>query len=252
MFVIRLKGFADPALATYDGVEVGIAQLGAGMRALREARCQIVCFAGLVARPDFRDLKPDLRGMAALPAAIAAARRGDDGLLAFLVGVFEREGFSVEGAHEVMADLTLAAGPLGSHAPSDRDLGDIARAMESARAIGALDIGQAAVCCAGLVLALEAQEGTDAMLARVADLPEAIRGAQPLPRGVLAKVCKPGQEARIDLPTIGPETVRGAARAGLAGIVGEAGRVLVLEKAEVASLADALGLFVFGASVWPP
>ncbi len=248
--MIRLKGFADPALAAYDGVDVGIAQLGAGMRALRRAGCQSVCFAGVVPRPDFRDLKPDMRGLAALPAAIAAARRGDDGLLTFLVGEFEREGFAVEGAHEVMAGLTLNVGALGRHGPGPEHQGDIARALEVARAIGALDIGQGAVCCDGLILALEAQEGTDMMLARVTDLPEAIRGTRARRRGVLVKACKPQQEARIDLPTIGPETVRRAAWAGLAGIAGEAGLILVLSPGEVISLADELGLFVTG--VAPP
>ena len=250
--MIRLKGFADSALAGYDGVDVGIAHLGAGMRALREAGCESVCFAGVVARPDFRDLKPDMRGLAALPAAIAAARRGDDGLLAFLVGEFEREGFKVEGAHEVMAGLTLSFGALGRHEPAPEHQGDIARALEVARAIGALDIGQGAVCCEGLILALEAQEGTDAMLARVALLPEAIRGTHARRRGVLAKASKPGQEARIDLPTIGSETVRGAARAGLAGIAGEVGLILVLDREDVISLADELGLFVVGAPPWQP
>jgi UDP-2,3-diacylglucosamine hydrolase len=247
LFVIRLKGFADPALNEFDGDDAGVAELGKAIGALRQGGCQSVCFAGIVARPNFRDLKPDLRGLSALPGAVAAARQGDDRLLSFLIGEFEREGFSVEGAHQVMAELTLEAGPMGRHAPRPEHLGDIDRAMEVARAIGALDVGQGAVCCEGLILALEAQEGTDAMLARVADLPETIRGSPTRRRGVLVKACKPNQDARIDLPTIGPATLRGAARAGLAGVVGEAGLVLVLDRAAVISLADELGLFVIGA-----
>ena len=216
------------------------------MDALRRAGCAGVCFAGSVTRPDFRDLKPDLRGLAALPGAIAAARQGDDRLLTFLIGEFEKEGFAVEGAHEVMAGLTLEIGTLGRHAASAEQTADIARAMEVARAIGALDVGQGAVCCDGLILALEAQEGTDAMLARVADLPEAIRGTPDRPRGVLAKACKPGQDVRMDLPTIGPATLRHASRAGLAGVAGEAGLILVLDREAVIALADELGLFVVG------
>jgi DUF1009 family protein len=191
-------------------------------------------------------LKPDLRGLAALPGAIAAARHGDDRLLSFLVGEFEKEGFLVEGAHEVTALLTLGVGPIGRCAPGPAHQLDIDRAMAAARAIGAIDAGQAAVSCDGLILALEAQEGTDALLDRVAGLPAAIRGAPGQARGVLAKACKPAQETRVDLPTIGPRTVRGAAAAGLAGIVGEGGKVLVLEREIVAALADELGLFVSG------
>ena len=246
LFVIRLRGFADPALADFEGIDAGIAELGKGIGALRRSRCEAVCFAGKVERPDLRHVRPDLRGLAALPGAISAARRGDDALLAFLLQEFEKEGFSIEGAHQVMADLTLGAGPLGRHAPGDRHLVDIHRALDAARAIGRLDAGQAAVSCDGLILALEAQEGTDALLERVARLPKPIRGGPDDPRGVLAKACKPGQELRVDLPTIGPGTIRGAAAAGLAGIVGEPGRLLVLEREETIRLADDLGLFIFG------
>ncbi len=246
LFVIRLRGFADPALEVFEGVESGLAELGRGISALRSAGCAAVCLAGKVDRPDLSALKPDRRGLAALPGAIAAARRGDDGLLTFLIGEFEKEGFLVEGAHEVMRSLTLSSGPLGRHAPCAVDLADIARAMEAARAIGRLDIGQGAVACDGLVLALEAQEGTDAMLARVAGLPEAIRGAPGRLRGVLAKASKPGQELRVDLPAIGPETVRRAAAAHLSGIAGEAGQLLILDRSETLRLADDAGLFVFG------
>jgi DUF1009 family protein len=245
-FVIRLKGFSGPDLTHFTGVDVGLAELGKAIRALREAACESICLAGHVARPDFTQLKPDLRGLAALPGAIAAARKGDDGLLSFLVREFENEGFIVEGADDVVGALTLGSGPLGRCSAGPAHMADIARGMVAARAIGALDAGQGAVCCDGLILALEAQEGTDAMLARVADLPRQIRGDRSNRRGVLAKVCKPGQETRVDLPTIGPDTVRGASDAGLAGIVGEASRILVIERAQVIALADALGLFVTG------
>ncbi|WP_309604728.1 UDP-2,3-diacylglucosamine diphosphatase [Phenylobacterium sp.] len=246
LFVIRLKGFAGQALAPYAGAEVGMAELGKCFKALKRAGCQAVCLAGNVARPDFASLIPDFRGLAVLPAAIAAARKGDDALLRLLLGEFEKEGFTVEGAHQVMDDLGLPAGQLGLIAPSEENLGDVARALEVARAIGAMDIGQGAAVCRGLVLAVEAAEGTDAMLARVADLPEALRGRPGACAGVLAKAPKPMQETRIDLPTIGPATVRGVARAGLAGIVGEAGGLIVLERETVIELADELGLFILG------
>jgi DUF1009 family protein len=244
--VLRLRGFAGSELVDQPGEEVGLAELGKCIRALRRARCEAICLAGNVARPDFGKLKPDLRGVRALPGAIAAARRGDDALLRYLVGIFEKEGFAVEGAHEVTADLTLPAGPLGAIRPGPEHQGDIARALEVARQIGALDIGQGAVVCDGLVLAVEAQEGTDAMLERVAALPAALRGEPGRQRGVLVKAPKPIQEERVDLPTIGPGTIQGAARAGLAGVAGEAGRLLVLEREAVIRLADELGLFVTG------
>ncbi|MFI4964632.1 MAG: LpxI family protein [Caulobacterales bacterium] len=246
LFVIRLKGFAGGELEPYAGAEIGLAELGKCIKALRRAGCEAICLAGNVARPDFAALMPDLRGLAALPGAIAAARKGDDALLRFLVGEFEKEGFAVEGAHEVMDDLGLGAGLLGRVAPCAEHAADIAQAMDVARTIGRLDAGQAAVVCRGLVLALEAAEGTDALLARVAELPAALRGRRGAPLGVLAKAPKPTQETRVDLPTIGPATVEAVARAGLAGIVGEAGALLVLEREAVIALADQLGIFVVG------
>ena len=245
-FVLRLKGFADPTLVGDDGGDVGIAELGRGIDALRRAGVEAVCFAGHVARPDLGSLKPDFRGLKALPGAIAAARKGDDALLSFLLREFESEGFVIEGAHEVMRGLTLQEGTLGRVTPAANVQPDVDRAFQAARAIGMMDIGQGAVACDGLILALEAQEGTDAMLARVAGLPPALRGSPEHPRGVLAKASKPGQELRVDLPTIGPETVRRAAAAGLAGIAGEAGRILVVDRDETRRLADDLGLFVVG------
>ena len=245
-FVIRLKGFAGPELAQHPGADVGLGQLGKCIKLLREAGCKAICFAGVVTRPDFSTLVPDLRGMAALPGVIAAARKGDDALLRRVVQEFEKEGFKVEGAHEVEGGLTLPAGPLGRHAPGPEHQADIARALNVAREIGRLDVGQGAVVCDGLVLAVEAQEGTDAMLRRVAELPGAIRGSAEKRRGVLAKAAKPIQETRIDLPTIGLGTLQRAARAGLAGIVGEAGHVLVVDREQLVAMADDLGLFVYG------
>jgi hypothetical protein len=246
LFVIRLKGFAGDGLDRFAGAEVGLAELGKCIKALKRAGCEAICLAGQVNRPDFSTLMPDLRGLAALPAAIAAARKGDDALLRMLVGEFEKEGFVVEGAHEVMDDLGLPEGPLGRVAPGADHAADIAHAMEVARAIGRVDAGQAAVVCRGLVLALEAAEGTDALLERVAHLPDALRGRPDAPLGVLAKAPKPTQETRVDLPTIGLATVEGVARAGLAGIVGEAGALLVLERDEVIARADELGVFIVG------
>lgn len=249
-FIVRLKGFSGPEIAQYPGVDIGLAELGKCFKALKRAGCKAVTLVGTVDRPDFTTLAPDLRGLMALPGVIAAARRGDDALLRQLLGEFEKEGFAVEGAHEVMGDLTLPAGPLGAVAPTPDQVADVQHALKVARAIGELDVGQGAVVCDGLVLAVEAQEGTDAMLRRVAELPRSIRGVPEAPRGALAKAPKPIQETRIDLPTIGLNTIQRAAQAGLAGVAGEVGRLLVLDREAVIALADELGVFVVG--VEPP
>jgi UDP-2,3-diacylglucosamine hydrolase len=251
LFVIRLTPFADPALAGFDGDVAGMGEIGRIVRLAKEAGCGALCLAGAVKRPDFSAIKLDLKGMAALPGAISAARQGDEGLLRYLTEVMEREGFKVEGAHEVMGDLALPEGPLGRHTARTEHQADIAKAFAVARGVGAMDIGQGVVVCEGLVLAVEAQEGTDAMLARVAGLPREVRGDPRHRRGVLAKVAKPIQEDRVDLPTIGVATVEGVSRAGLAGIVGVAGRMLVLDREAVARAADAHGVFVVGIADTP-
>lgn len=245
-FVVRLKPFAGQSLAGYEGTDLGIAEFGHCVAALKKAGCKAVCFAGTVDRPDFAALKPDLRGLAILPGAIAAARHGDDGLLRYLLEQFEKEGFRVEGADKVMGGLTLSAGALGRYEPDALAASDMIKAMQVARATGRLDIGQGAVVCDGLVLAVEAQEGTDNMLARVAGLPPAIRGSAARRRGVLAKVPKPIQDQRVDLPTIGVKTIEGLAAAGMAGVAGEAGRLIVLDREATIEAADRLGVFVWG------
>lgn len=143
-------------------------------------------------------------------------------------------------------DLMLNEGVIGAVAMSDDHRNDALKACETAAAIGALDIGQGAVVARGVVLAVEAQEGTDAMLERLIDLPTELRGTLQARVGVLAKLIKPTQDIRVDLPTIGPETVRLAAAAGLAGIVAEAGGAFVIDREETIAHADMAGLFIAG------
>lgn len=246
LHVVRIKGLADPRLDEYPGVDVRLAEFGKIFKSLKSAGCETVCLAGIVDRPDFQTFIPDLGGLSVLPSLISAARKGDDALLRAVVQAFEKRGFKVEGPHEVAGSLTIGAGPLGRVAPTEEQAEDVERALRIAREIGRLDIGQGAVVAHGLVLAVEAQEGTDAMLRRCASLPEAIRGKAGAPAGVLAKAPKPMQERRVDLPTIGLSTVHRAAAAGLAGIVGEAGGLIVLDRAAVIAEADNLGMFILG------
>jgi len=245
-FVIRIKGFADDALARYEGAESRIGEFGRTIKLLKTAGCEAVCFAGVVQRPDFRDMKPDLKGATILPGMIAAATKGDDALLRYVLGVFEAEGFAIEGADQVLGGETAPVGALGRHAPDAAALADLRKALEVARAAGELDIGQGAVVCDGLVLAVEAQEGTDAMLARVAGLPDTLRGRPDARRGALAKAPQPIQDERVDMPGLGVRTVEAAAAAGLAGIAGMAGKLILIDRTAIIEAADRLGLFVWG------
>ncbi|MBI1392564.1 MAG: DUF1009 domain-containing protein [Alphaproteobacteria bacterium] len=242
---IRLTGFADPAAEAYDGPEIHLGEAGKLARILKDTGCDAVTLAGIVPRPDFSSLRLDWRAAALLPRLLAAAARGDGALLDVIVDAFEGEGYKVIGADEIAGDLAVPEGPLGAVAPSDDDREDIRKAARVIAALGPFDVGQAAAVAGGLVLAIEAAEGTDDMIARIASMPASIRSGAPR-RGVLVKRPKPGQELRVDLPTIGVKTIEGAIAAGLAGVAVEARRSLLMDADEAIAAADAAGLFIFG------
>lgn len=240
VFVVGLEGFADPAqLAPFPHA---FARLGAGGRILellRGAGVGELVLAGQVKRPGFFDLRPDAAG-AGLLARIgrAAFLGGDDTLLRAVGRVLEEEGFRLLGAHDVLSGGTAPEGLWTRAAPDAGHEADIVRGVAICRALGPLDVGQAVVVQQGFVLGVEAIEGTDAMIARAGRL------RRPGPGGVLVKMLKSGQDARLDMPMIGPATVHNAAAAGLAGIAVEAGRTLVTDAAALVTAADANGLFV--------
>jgi DUF1009 family protein len=246
IFVIALEGMAGPEVARFPHGAAGLGELGKIIKLLKAAGASEVTLAGKVARPNISSVKLDARAALALPKLLAAARRGDDAVLRAIVAILEREGLRVIGTAEAAPDLLAPAGLLGRVKPSESDRSDLARAAAVVRAMGALDIGQAAVVCEGLVLAVEAAEGTDEMIRRVAGLPVALRGTPERRRGVLLKATKPRQERRVDLPVIGIRTIALAAEAGLAGIAIEAGATVIMERGAVAAAADAARLFVYG------
>lgn len=244
--VIRLRSYADPRLQAFSGDECGIAEVGKLIGLLKENECDAVLLAGIVTRPNFSALRPDFRGAKLLPKVLAAAGKGDDALLSVIVAEFEADGFTVLGADDIVTDLVAVSGAYGAYTPQKEHFADMAKARALVSAIGPFDVGQGAVVCDGLVLAVEAAEGTDAMLSRCADLSGELRGDAEARRGVLLKTPKPGQERRVDLPTIGVSTIERAAAAGLAGVAVAAGAALVMDRDGVAEAADAHGLFVYG------
>ena len=239
-FIIGLEGQVLPE--TLDGTPHLVVRLGAvgtALDALRREGVRRLVFAGSVRRPSLAELRPDwtaTRLIARMGPKMFLA--GDDALLSAVVKVLEGEGFTVERADRLLDGLLAGAGYLGRHQADAVALADIARAVAILRALGPLDVGQGVVVQQGLVLGVEAIEGTDALLARCGALRRDGSG------GVLVKRAKPGQELRADLPTIGARTVEGAAAAGLAGIAVEAERTLMPERAATIEAADARGLFV--------
>jgi len=247
VFVVPLTGsVSEDWIADFPHEFHSPGEPGRIIKALKAAGASEVLLAGKVDRPKFSEMKLDTKGMLLLPKAVAAAKKGDDALLRFIVGICEDEGLKAVSVAEAAPSLVADEGALGRIAPGADHAGDILQAFKIVHALGALDVGQAAVVCEGLALAVEAAEGTDTMLARIGHLRESLRGTASRQRGVLVKALKPTQDAKTDMPVVGIQTVRNAAAVFLAGIAVEAGAALILDKAAVAAEADRLGLFVTG------
>lgn len=210
---------------------------------LRAAGCTDVTFAGGMTRPALRLLRFDWTMLRLAPRVLRGLRSGDDTTLRMIARIFEAEGFTVQAPHEILPDLLAPAGTLGRVAPSARDRTDAERAATIVAAMGAVDVGQAAVVGQGICLGVESIQGTDVLLDFVA---RTAAGFRPAGAGVLYKAPKPGQDLRLDLPAIGPGTIRGAAAAGLAGVAVKAEAVMILGYAETVAAADAAGLFLWG------
>ena len=241
VFIVALEGFAEPAvIGAYPHATVRIGAAGRILDLLRAHTCQDVVLIGRVRRPSLFDLRPDGTGAKLLARIGRVAFGGDDTLLAAVVKVLSEEGFSVIGAHDILAEALAPAGQLGKHAPDAEAMSEIRRGVAVCLALGAVDVGQGCVVQQGLVLAVEAIEGTDAMLARASEHRRGGTG------GVLVKLAKPGQERRTDLPTIGPTTIANAQAAGLRGIAFEARNALLAERETLITAADTAGLFIIG------
>ena len=239
VFAVVLDGWGDPA--HWAGVPHAVERPGAAGRILSRLRAERVrqlVLAGRVRRPSVATLRPDAVGVRIVARIGTGFLLGDDGLLRAVARVLEEEGFEVVSPQSVLAGLLPPSGRLSRAAPDDAARADIRRGVAVCRALGAADVGQAVVVQQGLVLGVEAIEGTDALLARCGGLRREGGG------GVLVKLAKPGQDRRLDLPAVGPDTVRNAAAAGLAGIAFGAGSTVLLDRERTVAAADAAGLFL--------
>lgn len=237
VFIVAFQDFAEPSVVKpWPHEFIRLAAAGHILSALRQHNCQELVLIGPVKRPSWRDLRPDAEGIRILGRLGKAIFSGDDGLLAALVKILHEEGFHVRGAHEFLNPES--EGILGQIIPDEQALKDIVYGIEINQTLGKLDIGQACIIQNGLVIAVEAMEGTDAMLQRAKNC------QQPGLGGVLVKQVKPNQERRADMPTIGPQTIQYAAQSGLRGVAFEAEGTLLVDKEEMIALANEKGLFL--------
>lgn len=215
-------------------------KLGSVFDDLRARGVTRLVLAGGLSRPPLDPAQLDPFMMALAPRIMAAMQGGDDALLRLVISVFEDQGFTVIGAHELCPELVAAAGLLAGPKPSQQDQSDATRAADILLALSPLDVGQGAVVAAGLCLGVETVQGTDFMLDSVARTAPHLRRA----KGVQVKAAKRGQDLRVDMPAIGPDTIAGAVRAGLSGIVIQAGSVMILDRAATCQAAEDAGIFL--------
>lgn len=247
--VFALRGVCDPLqVARFTHHWISIGQLGKLARLLRAENCRDLVFIGTLVRPALSEIRLDWGTLRAMPRVLAAFRGGDDHLLSGIGRILERDGFRMVGIKDVAPDILMPEGVVAGPAPDAAALADIARGRDVLHALSPFDIGQGVVVIDGHVVGVEGIEGTDALLARIAQLRADRRIRARAGRGVLVKSPKVGQDLRYDLPTLGPRTVDGAAAAGLAGIAVIAGNTIAADIQQMIGAADRAGIFVTGLS----
>ncbi|WP_018687803.1 LpxI family protein [Ahrensia kielensis] len=245
-FIIMLAGEADPALYAFEHEEISVAAIGKLVCVLKEQQIKRVVIIGSVRRrPKITDLRPDLSTLKFLGRFVSGLVSGDNELLSKIVETIEEIGVKVVGAHDVMPQLLAPMGKIAGSMPTASQRGSIARGIEAALALGVIDAGQCCVVIGRNIIALEGVEGTDAMLQRVADQKQ--HGRLTNTRGgVLVKMCKPQQDKRVDLPTIGQSTIENAALAMLDGIAVHGDNAMIVDVEDVIKQADAADMFIIG------
>jgi DUF1009 family protein len=245
--LFALKGACDPVgVARFRHHWISVGQIGRAVKLFRAENCRDLVFIGTLVRPALSEIRLDWGTLRVIGRVWAAFRGGDDHLLSGIGRILEQDGFRMVGIKDVAPDLLMPEGCLTRAAPDESAAADIARGRDVLRALSPFDIGQAAVVIDGHVVGVEDIEGTDGLLARVAQLRREGRIRARATRGVLVKAPKSGQDLRFDLPTMGPRTIEGAAAAGLAGIAIVAGNTIIAEPQTMIEAADAAGLFVTG------
>jgi DUF1009 family protein len=240
VYVAGLQPWADEAMyQEVDHVMARLGEVGKMMKFFKAHGVTELVLAGGIKRPALKELIPDFEAVKIL-AKVALNKKTDDGLFRAVIDEIEARGFHILGIEEIVPEMLFHEGVYGKVKPSSGDMDDIRRGIEIVRALGAVDVGQAVVIQEGIVLAVEAVEGTDAMLSRAAAL------KKPGKAPVMVKILKPGQDTRVDLPAIGIQTVEQLSKYGIGGIAVEAGGILVIERQAVIAAADAAKIFIIG------
>jgi DUF1009 family protein len=250
VIVYPMVGIAqEDDFKAYTVVPFVLGRLGFLLKDMRQRGVRDVVLIGALTRPDLSALRPDWGLIRHFFELLRVLRKGDDHVLKGVVGFLERQGFRVWGASMLAPDLTAPCDVLGRIKPDKVSLADIAYGVDLLQTLSPFDVGQAVIVADGRAIAVEAVEGTNQMIARIADLKKSGRLKLRDGCGVLIKIPKIGQDLRVDMPAVGEETIRQIKAAGLAGLAVQAGGVLMAERDAMIRLADDAGVFIVGVNV---
>ncbi|MGI9408534.1 MAG: LpxI family protein, partial [Hyphomicrobiaceae bacterium] len=239
--IVAVDPAADEGISKFPNDRIALGQVGRLISILERNDCRDLIISGAIGRPDLRNLRTDFGFYRHLPRILSLMRGGDDAVLRRVIRFFEDQGFRVHGLAELAPELLVGVGTISTTQPLAAAHSDATLGYAFIRDIGDLDIGQAAVVRDGAVRAIEGAEGTDGLLRRLA----AQRGDGPRD-GILVKASKPQQDLRIDIPTIGPNTVENCVAAGLGGIAVEASRSVIVDRETTLRMAEQAGIVVLG------
>ena len=249
--LVGVRGEVSPELSRNCDRVLSYGQLGSLFDLLEKEGVRHLVFAGgIVKRPDFGTLKPDMATLREMPSLLKIILGGDDSVLGKIAAFMAKRDIAVIGVKDVAPGLLAAQGQIAGPPLRGRMPKLLAQSLrlawQGARAVGSLDAGQGCIVEDGRVVALEGAEGTDAMIRRLGELRKQKRLNRNPDWSVLVKVAKPGQDMRADLPAIGPGTIAGAHENGLNYLAVEAGNAVVLGRAKLTALASQHGVRVAG------
>jgi DUF1009 family protein len=238
--LIILEGETSPELFNdAKNIKFKAHKISQILRYIRKIGATHLTLAGKVKRANISKLLLDLKG-AKLFAMIIKKGLNDNAILKTILEFIEEEGLKIIAPEKVAPSIILHKGPLSKAKPNTSAKEDIKLGLKILKGIASYDVGQALIMQHGLVLGVEAAEGTDELIKRCGEIKQ--NGEGP----ILIKIVKPEQDKRIDLPCIGPDTILMAHKYGIRGIAAEAGSTLILDQSNTLKLADKLKIFIFG------
>ena len=232
--VVGIKGQTD-SLAPDQWGRIGTS--GKTIKFFQSQNIHDLVLIGSVKRPSLIDLWPDWFTFKFFLKAWVKSF-GDNSLLEAAREELETQGFKIHGVHKFLPDMLMPEGILSTAKLEVPHLNDVELGIQESQKLGAADRGQAVIVKNGNIIAREDKRGTSAMIKRYG-----------CAEAILVKTCKPQQDRDLDLPTIGPNTAKLCAEKGMAGIVGQAGATLMVERDAVVKVADEHNFFVMGVTI---